>query len=242
MKWVFLLLAVAFAIGFLAFGVGSGGTGIGDALQNLIGRGSSDIASVEDAEKKVEESPGDAEALRNLANAYLAEGRNTDAADALERFVKLEPNDEDALRQLVGIYQSEADAARRRAAELSLQSASASSSASFFGLPGSSGFLGAVGTDSIEQALTGDVIGRSVEETRKAAGFYEQAIPVYERLVAIRPDETTLYIQLGVAADSAGDAERAIAAFEKYLELAPDGEFAQLAEEQLKQLGAGAGS
>ena len=36
-KWVFLLLAIAFAVGFVAFGVGTGvgGTSIGDVLRDI---------------------------------------------------------------------------------------------------------------------------------------------------------------------------------------------------------------
>ena len=39
-KWVFLLLAIAFGIGFVAFGVGTGvsGTSLGDVLRDLIGQ------------------------------------------------------------------------------------------------------------------------------------------------------------------------------------------------------------
>ena len=34
-KWMFVFLALAFGVGFVIFGVGSGSTGISDALQNF---------------------------------------------------------------------------------------------------------------------------------------------------------------------------------------------------------------
>ena len=45
-KWVFVFLALVFAIGFVAFGVGSGSTGISDILRgNFFGGGTSTSAS-----------------------------------------------------------------------------------------------------------------------------------------------------------------------------------------------------
>ena len=44
-KWVFVLLALVFAFGFVAFGVGSGSTGISDILRgNFFGGGGTSTA------------------------------------------------------------------------------------------------------------------------------------------------------------------------------------------------------
>jgi hypothetical protein len=50
-KWVFLLLAIAFGIGFVAFGVGTGvgGTSIGDVLRDIIGQQNA-AGSLDDAQ------------------------------------------------------------------------------------------------------------------------------------------------------------------------------------------------
>src|SRR2546421_10139375 len=58
-KWVFLLLAVIFAGGFVFFGVGSGSTGLGDLLRgnfNIFGsnRGSAHSSAVKAAPKKTQ--------------------------------------------------------------------------------------------------------------------------------------------------------------------------------------------
>jgi tetratricopeptide (TPR) repeat protein len=238
MKWVFLLLALVFGIGFLAFGVGAGGTGIGDAIRDFVGAGSADIPSIEDAEKKVEESPNDTEALRNLANAYLAENQNEKAADALERYAALKPGDEDVLRQLAGLYLIEADAARREASQLQLQSIAGTFSSTAFNFPETSGFLAALGDNVVEQALASGIAARAEEASQRASDLFARLVPVYERLLQAAPDDLTLYIQLGDAADAANDATKAIDAYKKYLELAPGGEFVEYVQGQLQQLGA----
>src|SRR6266511_4125237 len=67
-KWMFVFLALVFALGFVVFGVGSGGGGLGDVLQNL--GGTSGGPSVDDAKKKIEK--GDLAAYKELAEAYRA--------------------------------------------------------------------------------------------------------------------------------------------------------------------------
>ena len=72
-KWVFVLLAVVFAGGFIFFGVGSGsGAGSGslsDLFNNLF-HGGSGGPSISKAEKEVAAHPSSAVALKNLATAY----------------------------------------------------------------------------------------------------------------------------------------------------------------------------
>ena len=49
-KWMFVLLALVFALGFVVFGVGAGGTGIGDIFRDQ--GGTSSGQSVSDAQKQ----------------------------------------------------------------------------------------------------------------------------------------------------------------------------------------------
>ena len=51
-----------------------------------------------------------------------------------------------------------------------------------------------------------------------------------------RPDDTTALIQLGQAASNAGQNETAIDALERYLELDPDGAYAEPAKQALENL------
>src|SRR6266496_2273301 len=71
-KWVFLLLAVIFAGGFVFFGVGSGSTGLGDLLRgnfNIFGSnsGSTNSSAVKSALKETEAQNLQAQAPLSLA-------------------------------------------------------------------------------------------------------------------------------------------------------------------------------
>ena len=237
MKWVFAALALAFGIGFVAFGVGAGGIGIGDAVSDFFG-GSSGIPSVEDAQKAAEENPNDPQAFRDLANAHLANGQNAEAAAALETYTKLCPDDEAVLRELAGLLEGEAVAARREADQLRLQSSAGDFATNIYRIPGTSGFLALVGSNPVDQALSNKLGTEADDAQEKAAELYGEVVPVYERLVKLVTDDPTLYVSLGAAADASGDGEKAIASYQRYLELAPDGEYAAAVTEQLQQLGA----
>src|SRR6187551_3383171 len=53
-KWMFVFLALVFGLGFVVFGVGAGGTGIGDIFRD---QGTSSGQSVSDARKNAAEHP-----------------------------------------------------------------------------------------------------------------------------------------------------------------------------------------
>ena len=90
----------------MAFGVGAGGSGIGDYFADLFHRNStaSGQPSVEDAQKKVTEHPNDPGARLQLANALQAAKRPEDAIRELERYVALRPKDANVLQQLGALY------------------------------------------------------------------------------------------------------------------------------------------
>ena len=67
-KWMFLLLALFFGLGFVLFGVGASGTGLGDLFRN--NHGGSGGNSVKSALKATEKNPKDAKAWQDLATAY----------------------------------------------------------------------------------------------------------------------------------------------------------------------------
>ena len=126
-KWMFVALAIVFSISFVAFGVGSGSTGISDIFNGGIpffGSGSSGGNSITKAQKAIAKHPKQAAGYRNLATALETKNRNDEAIAALESYTKLRPKDTAALSELAGLYLRQADAART-AAQLA-QSAAAS--------------------------------------------------------------------------------------------------------------------
>jgi tetratricopeptide (TPR) repeat protein len=220
-KWVFLLLAIAFAIGFVAFGVGTGvgGTSIGDVLRDLIGRQSSN-SSLDDARKDALAHPQDAEAQLAYANALQTAGRIREAITALERYTSLKKDDTDALSQLANLWGSvaanasqDADVARLEAAEVS--------AATTFARP-SGAFLQNVETNKISDALAAQANARVNEAEARARSAAASQQRIYETLTRLSPDDPSLFLSLGIAAQQAGDAQGAIDAYRQFLDLAPN--------------------
>ena len=98
-KWVFVFLAFVFALSFVVFGVGSGSTGITDAMQNLFTR-SSGGSSLSSLQKKAKENPKSPAAWRALATKLESDQKLDRATVALERYIKLKPKDEAALQEV----------------------------------------------------------------------------------------------------------------------------------------------
>ena len=71
---------------------------------------------------------------------------------------------------------------------------------------------------------------------RSAQASFEQAAATYRRIVALRPKLPSVRLELGQAAEQAGDRVTAIAAYTAFLRLAPDDPNASIVRQQLKQL------
>ena len=100
-KWMFVFLALVFGLGFVLFGVGAGGVGVGDIFR---GAGGTGVQSVSDAREKTEERPEDPEAWRDLATALQTDGETERGDRRAETAVALAPKDASALRELAGLH------------------------------------------------------------------------------------------------------------------------------------------
>ena len=112
-KWMFVFLAVALGGGFVLFGVGAGGTGVGDLFRG--NGGSSGSPSISSAQKKTVQNPKDVQAWRDLSTALQTDGQTSKAIDAQYQVVVLTPKDADALRELAGLYLAQATEKQRQA-------------------------------------------------------------------------------------------------------------------------------
>ena len=97
-KWMFVLLALIFG-GFVLFGVGAGGVGVGDVFRDS---GGTSGQSVSDARGATEDRPNDPDAWLELSTALQTEGDTAEAIAALDRAIALRPKDADTYRQLAG--------------------------------------------------------------------------------------------------------------------------------------------
>ena len=236
-KWMFVFLALVFGLGFVVFGVGAGGTGVGDIFR---GSGGSTGQSISDAREETEQRPKDAQAWRDYATALETEGQTAEAITALNSAIQLAPKDESALRELAGLHMTRATERQRDAQLLQLRAAFLAPSQGFPSLTGSSGqsiFPDRISTAVNAQAST--EINTALTEAQTEAAL---AVDAYRRLVALQPSDPNVQLELAQAAQQVGDTTTAIAAYERFLKLAPDDPSAAVVRAQLKQLRASAAS
>jgi regulator of sirC expression with transglutaminase-like and TPR domain len=234
-KWVFLFLAFAFALGFVGFGVGAGGVGFGDILR---GSGGSGLPSSSKAQERVNESPKDPQAWRELATALQAEAKTDEAINALEGYVALKPKDEDALRELAALYLVQLGDAQNEYQLAQLRTAYLAPSATYFQLISLGGRP--LDLDPISQAVTSATSTESDAALAKGQSAAQNSVVTYKKIAALEPDDPSVQLQLGDAASNAGDTATAIAAYQKYIDLVPaDDPTARRVKRLIKQLSAG---
>ncbi len=228
-KWMFVLLALVFALGFVGFGVGAGGVGVGDIFRGSGGGGS----SVSDAREKTEEQPNDAEAWQDLATALQADGDLAGALEAQARVVELLPEDPNPLRELAAL--NFAVAAEKQQELQLLQGAAALIGAGHnFPRPTVGGVQ--IGGDAVGRAVNATVAEQITEVSIEAQTALGDAIAAYEQLAALQPNDPSVQLELAQAAVQAGDLGTAITAYERFLVLAPDDPSTADVKRQLDQL------
>jgi tetratricopeptide (TPR) repeat protein len=240
-KWVFVLLAAAFAIGFVFFGVGSGSTGLSDVLQNALNFGSSGGSSISGLVKKTNKHPQDAKAWRDLATAYEQKQRTQDAVNALERYSALRPKDQGALAELASQYGTLATSYSNDYLNAQQASAAQASPGAAFA-PGATTPFGKAFNDpaALKDPIAAAVQTLASTQESTALTNYQTAQTnaenAYKKLSALTPSDATTQIQLGQAAQAANDTKVAIAAYKKFLTLAPDDPLAPQVKKVLKSL------
>jgi len=234
-KWVFLLLAVIFAGGFVFFGVGSGSTGLGDLLRgnfNIFGSnsGSTNSSAVKSALKKTQAHPKDPNAWNDLATAYQTDGKLTEANAALEHVLKLKPNDIGALQRVAGFYETKAQNKETEAQNLQAQAPLSLA-----------GVLGVSSTSPIGQALSNDPTSQQL--TQKAQAAFTEAntalqkdTGLYKRIAKLQPNDVNTQFHYAQLADITGDTTAAIKAYKQVVKLAPTDPSAQQAKQRIAVL------
>jgi Flp pilus assembly protein TadD len=233
-KWMFVFLALVFGLGFVAFGVGAGGVGIGDALRGS-GGGST---SVESARKKTEESPKDVVAWEDLVTALQTEGDTAGAVAAQQQLAALQPKDPDVWRQLAALQIALVGEKQTRA-QIIQGNAAINAAGQNFPLLTVDGdnLLG----DPIGQAINADAATQVQRLQLEAQAAAAGAVESYKQVVALEPRDPSVQLGLAQAAQAVGDVATAIAAYERFLELAPEDPSASAVEQQLAQLRAAQG-
>jgi len=242
-----VLLAVAFVLGFVLLGVGSGSTGVSDVLQNAFNFGSSNGTSISSLQKKTEKNPSDPQAWRDLATALEGKERTQEAVNALQRYTALRPKDQTALQELATQYSALANNYATDYSNAQAQASAQASPGSVFAPPSTTPFGKAFADPNGLQDPIANAV-QTLSSTAQSTAFsnYQQAQKnaetTYQKLVALAPNDATIQIQLGQAAQAANDTPAAIAAYKKFLKLAPGDPLAPQVKDALKSLQASAAS
>lgn len=235
-KWMFVLLALVFGLGFVVFGVGAGGIGIGDYFRDQASAGGGDTPSISDAKERIEKNPKDAQAYRDLATGHQVEGETQEAIEALEHFVELRPKDVEALRELASLYLVRASDVQEQAQLVQARAAYLTGGADIFAQPLKLNDDVTLGDDAIIEAVSAEVNEDVTAAYQEVQAAYASATDAYARLGKAAPDDPAVQITLAQTAQQSGDYTAAIGAYEQFLKLAPDDPNAELVRQQLEQL------
>ena len=233
-KWVFVFLALVFAVGFVAFGVGSGSSGISDILRgNFFGGGTSTSSLVKQKQKAIARNPKDISAYLDLAGLYQQDQDETKALATLSKAEQVAPKNFDVLNRIAGIFSGQAELERQAAQNA--QIVYFESTVSPPGLDPSS---------TLGQAISGDPYSdvlktRANEAYSKMVSAFTKAETAYKKLVtaaAGTSQEANAQLQLAGAAQISGDTTTAVNAYTRFLKIAPDSPNALAVRQTLEQL------
>jgi hypothetical protein len=234
-KWVFVLLIVAFTFGFVLFGVGSSNVGgLGDIFNGIRGGGGN--PSIDKPLKAIQQNPKDAKAWMDLASAYDLNGDYALAVPAWERYTQLRPKDADGLTRLATDYEQQFATQTQDAQNAQIDAQNAQTID--YGPPGTSplgrALLGL--PDPIGSALSSSANTRFNDALTARQQTATQLVAVYQKLAKLQPAEPGVQLQLAQAAENAGDLAVAVAAYKRFLQLAPDDVNAPQAKSRIKDL------
>ena len=234
-KIVYVLLAIVFGAGFVVLGVGSGSNGITDILQGELfgGGGTSTSSQIEDKEKALERRPNDVELYLDLAGLYEADKQQAKALATLRRAEKISPNNLDVLNRIAGVYSGRAEQARSVAENAQIRYLSNTTAPPF--LDTSTALGQAITSDPYSDALRNE----ASEAYTKMVTEYGKAQTAYKRVATAArgtSQEPNAQLQLAGAAQVAGDTATAVAAYERFLKIAPDNPSAPAVRQTLAQL------
>jgi tetratricopeptide (TPR) repeat protein len=244
-KWAYVFLIVAFVLGFVLLGVGSGSSGLTDAFQSAFNFGSSGGTSISKLENKTQKHPQDATAWRDLATAYEQKQRTQDAVTALERYVALRPKDADGYSELASQYTTLARNAATDYQNAQNDATLASPTTAF--APTATSTFGKIFADpkALQDPIGNLLQTQASSKAQTALTSYQsaskQAEETFKKLAKLTPTDVTVQYQLGQAAQAASDFPAAIAAYKRFLKLAPNDVDAPSVRQLLKQVRAQAG-
>lgn len=241
-RWMFVLLAAAFAISFVVLGVGSGSTGISQVLGNFFSGSSATGASLSSLQEQTVKHPKSATAWLNYANKLEQAHQDDNAISALSMYTTLRPKDQNALLELAGLYLSRAS--DWNTLYTNSQALTEALTPTPLVTPKASSALGkalAALPTPFASAISSQYSSETTTDYEKTISYLSSRVTVYQKLTALDPGNAVNQYSLAQAAQDAGNSSVAIAAYKKFLKLAPDDSLAPTARQEIAALKASGG-
>jgi len=179
------------------------------------------------------ELPQEAEAYRNLATALQTKGDINGAVAALEKYTKLRPRSIEGQTTLAGLYSSLAAKVQPQ-----LQAIQTGDSALLpaFNSGVQVGNHTIVEPNRVFEAVANVQNNRLTELLARQQKNYSAAEKAYQRVARLQPRDAPTQLGLAQAAQQAGDTTTAIAAYRRFIDLAPDDPTSAIVRQQIKAL------
>jgi tetratricopeptide (TPR) repeat protein len=230
-KWVFLGLAVVFAVSFTLLGVGSGTGGGLTQLWNSIFAGNSDAVSKAQGEVKTDPAKG----YRDLALAYQTQGDLANAVTAMNSYLQVKKTDASGWTQLAGYYQQQGQTAYTQYQQV-LASTQIQSPSSVIAPTGK--LAGAFGTNPIDDFYSKQSSSQTGPLYQQATTAFSGAMTAYQNAAKYSKGKNAKAAALYQAfqeASYAGNQPAALADLQQYVHYRPSA--AKSVEKICKQLG-----
>ena len=236
-RWVFLGLAILFAISFAALGVGSGGSGGLSGIYSGIFGSSNDPVSKAQAEIKAAKTiDASVKGYTALANAYIAKGDIFAAISTLKTGIGIKKSDYRLLSQLAAVEKQEADAYALQYQQLQ-QNAQVLSPGTI--VQPSGAFAGQLGTNPIDQYYSQQNSVQSTQAYTNAVNDYKDSLSSYQSAAKYAPRSSRGSAEIAVAnaARLTGNKPAELHALQKYVEFYPHAPGLSGIEKTCKSLG-----
>jgi tetratricopeptide (TPR) repeat protein len=231
-KWVYVLLAVLFAVTFAFLGVGSGQGGLDQLFQglNIFDRGGNGVGKAQDY---IKDHPNDPKGFRDLATAYEGSGDTGNAVSALSQYTDLKPKDVKAWTELAGLQSNQAQDYIQRYQTAVQNRQLLAPSQSF--MP--SGKLGqALGQNKAEEVAAKQADAAVADLQQRTQLALNNALTSYQKVTELTPKDANAWFQFAQAAQQAGNYQAAANGYKRYLKLNPNTSSRAQIEQLIKQL------
>jgi len=240
-KWMFVALAVIFMTSFVFLGVGSGSSGIGDLLQgnvgDFFGGGSGTSAQIKKDQNRIAENPKDYAAYKDLAAVQASDGDIDASIATLQKLKSVNPKDVEGLTQLASLYLQKAQDARIVAANAQAESSVVADPNTF--APAAATPFGKAFKSfdtPLSSAISSESTTKFSDAYQKMTSAYSQAVTAYQDVAKANPNDPSIQFALAQTAENAQDMKTAIAAYKRFIKLAPEDPTVPAVRQRIKQL------